>query len=82
MDWKGLFGVDAAGKKKLSKPKAVLLLVLVLLLCTCGLLYVFRDEILEAEKQEEKKGINASLPDAVLKKDAPEDKMSIYSVMP
>lgn len=82
LDWKGLFGVGAAGKRKLSKPKAVLLLVLVLLLCTCGLMYVFRDEILAAEKQEEKKGINASLPDAVLKKDTPEDKMSIYSVMP
>ncbi|MET0570447.1 MAG: conjugative transposon protein TraM [Pedobacter agri] len=82
LNWKGIFGLGENGKKKLSKPKAVMLLVLVMLICVCGLLYVFKDEILSREKQEEQKGINASLPDAVLKKDAPEDKMSIYSVMP
>ncbi|WP_316757593.1 conjugative transposon protein TraM [Pedobacter aquatilis] len=82
LNWKGVFGNGEDGKRKLSKPKAVLLLVLVLLLCICGLLYVFKDEILASEKQQGQKGINASLPDAVLKKDAPEDKMSIYSVMP
>ncbi|MBT2564656.1 conjugative transposon protein TraM [Pedobacter sp. ISL-68] len=78
---------DTSGKseaeKKKFKQRALLMLVAVVAVCSIGLWLVVKDSLAKNElAQKTKKGINASLPDAVLKKDVPGDKMSIYSITP
>ncbi len=78
---------DTSGKseaeKKKFKQRALVMLVAVVAVCLVGLGLVIKDSLLKKEQaQQVKKGINTNLPDAVLKKDAPEDKMSIYSITP
>ncbi len=78
---------DTSGKseaeKKKFKQRALLMLVAVVAVCLVGLGLVIKDSLAKKEQaQQAKKGINTSLPDAVLKKDMPGDKMSIYNITP
>ena len=70
-------------EKKKFKQRVLLMFVAVVAVCLVGLGLVIKDSLVKKElAQQAKKGINTSLPDAVLKKDTPADKMSIYSMTP
>ncbi|MBO9674146.1 MAG: conjugative transposon protein TraM [Sphingobacteriaceae bacterium] len=78
---------DTSGKseeeRKKFKQRALLMLVAVVVVCLMGLWLVIKDGLGNKDQALQiKKGINTSLPDAVLKKDVPVDKMSIYNITP